>query len=156
MNIHRYITKPRIEKYSYLILFLLLGVLLMVLPKNSDQDLSIDIPSEEIIHYSIVNEEKRLEDILSQINGVGKCKVLLSVHTGAERVLAEDEGETVIVSEGNKQETVTVQTRYPTFQGAVIVCGGSTDTNTRYDILSSVMAYTGLTVDRITICPIKE
>lgn len=156
MNIHRYISKPRIEKYGYLILFLLLGVLLMVLPKNSVQDLSTDIKSEEAFDYSIVNEEKRLEDILSQINGVGKCKVLLSVHTGAERVLAEDEGETVIVSEGNKQEAVTVQTRYPTFQGAVIVCGGSADTNIRYDILSSVMAYTGLTVDRITICPIKE
>ena len=105
---------------------------------------------------ALYKEEQRLEEILSAINGVGKCRVLLSVHNGGELILAEDEGETVVLSNGGTQSTVTVQTQYPAFQGAVVVAGGCENTSVRYDILSSVMAYTGLSVDRITICPMKN
>ena len=144
------------KRYTYLVIAILFGVLLMLFPNSTNQTVHKEGQSAETAPYSIEMEEKRLEAILSEINGVGKCKVLLSIHTDAERILAEDNGETVVISEGGKQETVTVQTRYPTFQGAVIVSGGCNDASVRYDILSSVMAYTGLRADRITICPIKN
>ena len=143
------------KRVLYLTVFLCCGILLMLLPKGSEEDL-LTQTVKSASEFSIEKEEQRLEEILSSINGVGKCKVLLSVHNGEELVLAEDEGETVVLSESGKQSTVTVQTRYPAFQGAVIVSGGCDDPSVRYDILSSVMAYTGLEVDRITICPIKN
>ena len=144
------------RRYAYLLLFLGFGVLLMTFSSEGTPVQSERINTDETTIYSIENEEKRLEEILSKVKGVGECDVLLSVHAGAERILAEDEGETVVISESGKQSTVTVQTRYPAFQGAVIVCGGCSDPSVRYDILSSVMSYTGLGVDRITICPINE
>ena len=158
MNISDLITKIQKNKkrYRYLLLLLFLGMLLMLLPSPADETQYIDNQFDDSMRYSIEVEEKRLEQLLSEIDGVGRCKVLLSVHTGAEKILAEDNGETVVLSESGKQSTVTVQTRYPTFQGAVIVSGGCKNASVRYNILSSVMAYTGLSVDRITICPIKE
>ena len=153
-----WLTRIREQKHStlYVLIFLCCGVLLMVLPTDTEFRREENETSDIVLNYSIEREEERLEEILSAIEGVERCKVLLSVHSGAEAVLAEDEGETVILSSGGKQSTVTVQTRYPVFQGAVIVSGGCDDTSVRYDILSSVMAYTGLEIDRITICPIKN
>ena len=144
------------QKYKYLFLALCFGVLLMLFPaKVTSEDITV-IDNENGQNYSIEREEKRLEELLSAIEGVGECKVLLSVHNGAEKILARDEGETVVISESGRQSTVTVQTRYPEFQGAVIVCKGCDIASVRYDILASVMAYTGLSNDRISICPINE
>lgn len=158
MKLHQISSKLILDKkrYPYLVLFFICGVLLMVFPNKSDAQNQSEIKESTSTAYSIEKEEKRLETILSSIDGVEKCKVLLSVHNGAEAILAEDEGETVVLSSSGQQSTVTIQTRYPEFQGAVIVAGGCNDSSVRYDILSSVMAYTGLGADRITICPIKE
>lgn len=145
--------KDEKKRYLYLFLFLACGVLLMLFPASTNTDSSVQDTAQS---YSIESEEKRLEDILSSIDGVERCKVLLSVQNGAESILAEDNGETVVLSNSGQQSTVTVQTRYPVFQGAIIVSGGCDDASVRFDILSSVMAYTGLGTDRISICPIKD
>ena len=101
-------------------------------------------------------EELRLESIISSINGVSKCNVLLSVSTGTEVIFAETDGKMVLISEGNEKKPVTVLERYPGYQGAVVVIGGYSDANVRYNVLSAVMSYTGLNHDRITICPMEE
>lgn len=109
------------HKAKYLIILILCGILLMLYPSSSNR--------ETRQSHTLEREEARLADILCEIEGVGACKVLLSVQHEAESA---------------------------TFKGAVIVCGGTEHASVRYDILSSVMAYTGLEVDRITICPIKN
>lgn len=144
------------KRICYLLAFLCCGILLMVFPMQDKENRENNAPDDSVMNYSVEKEEQRLEKILSAINGVGECKVLLSVHNGGELILAEDDGKTVVLSESGKQSTVTVRTQYPMIQGAVIVSGGCDNTSVRYDILSSVMAYTGLTVDRITICPMKH
>ena len=144
------------KRIIYIVLFLCCGVLLMLLPTEAKTGNASPQENSFVTDYSVEKEEQRLEEILSAINGVGKCRVLLSVHNGGELILAEDEGETVVLSNGGTQSTVTVQTQYPAFQGAVIVAGGCENSSVRYDILASVMAYTGLSVDRITICPMKN
>ena len=137
-------------------IILMLGILLMTFPDSIGSDRSNEDNMEQLQSFSLENEEKRLEGILSSIEGVGKCKVLLSIQNGSESVLAERDGETVVLSNGGKQSIVTVQTKYPEFKGAVVVCGGTSSAAVRHDILASVKAYTGLEVDKITICPIKN
>ena len=144
------------NRILYLLIFLFCGILLMIFPADTKGHEIANQSQNAVVAYSIEKEEQRLAEILSSIDGVGECRVLLSVHNGEESVLAEDDGETVIISDSGKQSTVTVLTRYPAFQGAIIVSGGSSDPSVRYDILTSVMAYTGLEVDKITICPIKN
>lgn len=139
---------------KYLIISLLFGIMLMIFPTKNESE-NMDVPIVQEI-FSLESEEKRLQDTLSSIHGVGNCKVLLSICSDAELILAKDEGETVVVSNGKTEEPITITTVYPHYQGAVIVMGGYDDANIRFDVLSAVMSYTGLSTDKITICPLKE
>ncbi len=143
------------QKRKYLVILFLCGILLLLLPTSGK---GTPEPVETVCEtdYMIEAEEKRLEATLSVIRGAGKCRVLLSVREGAELILAEDAGETVVLSRSGTQSTVTVQKRYPDYMGAVIVSEGAGNANVRYDILSAVMSYTGLGADKITICSLEE
>ena len=138
----------------YLVLFLVFGMLLMLFPTEKQDNLNDTVAYET--EYSLEKEEKRLENVLSSVKGVGDCKVLLSIHNGTETILAKDEGETVVISEGNTESPITLSVMYPRFQGAVIIIGGYSDASVRFDVLSAVMSYTGLETDKITICPMAE
>lgn len=144
------------NRIIYLLLFLFCGILLMIFPSETkEREMTYKDQNTSTI-YTIENEEQRLQEILSSIEGVGECRVLLSVHNRGEAFSAEQIEETVKLTERSKQSSGAALTHYPAFQGAVIVSGGSEDPSIRYDILKSVMAYTGLEVDKITICPIKN
>lgn len=143
------------QKRKYLVVVFLCGVCLMLLPATSNSEKTYESGAEGT-EYSVESEEERLATILSSIYGAGKCKVLLSVRSGTQLILAEDEGDTVIISNSGSQSTVTVQKRYPDYIGAVIVAEGCGNAAVRYDILSAVMSYTGLGADKITICPLEE
>lgn len=151
-NIRKLLENKNCKKY--LVVLLISGIILMLLPVSETEDSVITEDTDYI--FSIEREEQRLEKILSTIRGVSKCNVLLSVTTGTELILAEDDGKTVVLSKGNEEKTVTILERYPGYQGAVIVIGGYSDANVRFDVLSAVMSYTGLGTDKITICPIEE
>lgn len=156
MNIQEIIKKTLDFKQGrkYLILLLFCGIILMLLPTTSETKI---IASDEApCDFDLEREEKRLEYVLSSIEGVRHCKVLLSVSNGSELVLAETQGEIMIVSKGNEEEPITLLTRSPIYRGAVIVIGGYSDANIRFDVLSAVMSYTGLSTDKITICPMEE
>ncbi len=138
-----------------MVLFLLCGILLMLLPTGEAKAEAV-VSEQQTTVFSLEEEERRLEKTLAEIAGVGKCTVLLSVHSGSEAVLARDGEETVVLSGSGEEKTVTVVTRYPEYQGAVVVARGCEDGHVRYDILSAVMAYTGLEVNKITICPMES
>ena len=62
------------------------------------------------------------------------------------------EEETVIVNSGSGQEAVLLTRRYPTFQGALVVCEGGDDAEIRLLMTRAVSALTGIGADRITVC----
>ena len=150
-------------KYKYVWIVLLFGVALMLLPTNGEAETPDESPEVTAAEapvsdgFSVESEEKRLAETLSSIKGAGKCTVLLSVASTEETELAKDDGQTVILSGGSgKEDTVTVKTLYPVYQGAVIVCAGGDSPTVKYDILSAVMTYTGLSSDKISICAMYE
>ena len=150
------LNEKNFKTYGLLALIFLLGCCLMLLPSEIDTKGNNVVQSQNSATFSVEAEEARLESILSKINGVGKCRVLLSVHSGSESVLAEDNGETVVLKEGSSESIVTIQTIHPTYQGAVVVTGGCSSASVRHNVLASVSAYTGLSADQIAICPIVE
>ena len=101
---------------------------------------------------------------LSQVEGAGQVTVTLTVKSGMERVLASDrttsvtdrgssvEEETVLTGSGGSQEAVLLSRRYPTFQGALVVCQGGDDPAIRLLMTQAVSALTGLGADRVTVC----
>lgn len=152
------------KQYRYVILVVALGVLLMVIPTKSDTGNQVELTEPQPITAS-VNEE--LEEILSQIHGVGKVRVMITEATGAETIYQTDSdrsesGDAV----SNREDTVVVSARDsetglirtvtpPTYLGAIIVCQGGENPAVRLAVSQAVSAVTGISTDRITVLKMK-
>jgi len=157
-----------LDKYKYMLLVILIGMLLLLLPVFSPGDSGQTAgQTEDQAHNSFDLEamEQKLEEALSQINGAGKVTVVLTVKTGARQVLAENaensmkdgdteqSNSTVIVSKGSGyQDVVSVQEVYPQYQGALVVCAGGGDPAVKLKLVEAVSALTGLSSNKISIC----
>ena len=170
-----------LSKYKYPCLILLLGLLLMLLPgrrnagKAEDQAAAPPV-GNAVANFSAQNycaqTEQDLEQILTQIEGAGKVRVLLTLQAGQETVYLKDDetqrsldgektvesssGNTVILSRGaSYNEAVIVKTKYPSFRGALIVSQGGDDPVVRIRLVEAVSALLGLGSDKITVVKMK-
>lgn len=152
----------RLGAYRYVLLVIVLGAVLLLWPSGEKAEKAGGAAAEEEEEdFSVAALEERLEEILGRIDGAGDVSVMLTVKSGMERVLAEDtdlsqsghSSETVVVSAGSgRQEVVLLTQRYPTFQGALVVCAGGEDAQVRLQITQAVSALTGLNSGRIAVC----
>ena len=160
----RELTK-RLGKFRYAGLVLLAGVLLLLWPAGGAAQQEENAAVQETgAEFDLEELERRLGETLSQIAGVGETSVILTLRSSGEEVLAENtsrddtrqETDTVIVSGGSGTERpVMVQTIYPEFQGAIVVCAGGNDPAVRLSVTQAVGAITGLSSDKISICQRK-
>ena len=140
-------------KYKYALLILAVGLFLMSFPVKNTQK------SEEEATEVTVQEnsmEDRLSFILSQIQGVGEVRVLLTEFCGPESVFqtdgSNDRSETVIISDGNRTESGLVkQVVSPVYQGAIVVCQGGGSASVRLSVMEAVANVTGIPANRITV-----
>lgn len=149
------------KKYRYVLLVLLAGFFLMAFPESSEPDTvreETNPPSEQNMDL-----QDALEDILSQIDGAGKVRVLLTQSAGEMTLYQMDEDistaqdssdirrETVIVSESG----LVKQVNPPVYQGAVVICQGGNNAAVRLAVVEAVANATGLTTDHITVLKMK-
>ena len=159
--------RSALDKYKYVLLVILVGVLLLTLPifgGDESNDATAAAGSGKAT-FDLEEMEKKVADALSKIDGAGNVTVVLTVKTGARQVLAED-GEssqkgddaecstsTVVVSQGSGyQEVVAVQEIFPQFQGALVVCAGGSNPAVKLKLVEAVSALTGLGSNKISIC----
>lgn len=157
--------KELFGKYKYVLLILALGIILMSLPEKDSQP----VQQETVVTQSDpATKAEELEDILSQIAGVGKVKVLLTEAYGAETVYQTDTDrssttdsesvrvETVIITDSGREEQGLVRTvTPPVYLGAIIVCQGGDQPSVRLSIVEAVSNVTGIGSDRITVLKMK-
>lgn len=162
------------KKYKYAALIVLIGILLMLLPSGKkaavQQPTGPAAGSEET--FSLAETEEKMEAILSQIDGVGKLRIMLTLARGPQLQLASDTDqsrdagtsgdvrsrrETVTLNRGSGYQEVIVTNRvYPVYQGAVVVCQGAENSAVRLAVTEAVSALTGLGSDKISIVKWKE
>lgn len=153
------------KKYRYVILVLAIGLVLMLLPERTETE-TTPIPTQPQMNSEDTSQQ--LEDILSQIQGAGRVKVLLTRATEEEILYQtnEDEShtadsssirqETVIIANSDRGETGLIQTVIPpTYLGAIIVCQGADSPTVKLSIVEAVSNATGLGTDRITVLKMK-
>lgn len=156
------------DRFRYVLLVLAAGVLLLLLPLDGGGE-GREAPAQEALQealqeaFSLEEFEEKLSDTLSQIQGAGEVRAVLSLKGGSRQVLAQDtqrgaDGDasaaTVTLSQGGGSQTVVpLQTLAPQFQGALVVCPGGNDPEVRLRITRAVSALTGLGSDRISVCP---
>lgn len=157
--------KELFGKYKYVLLILAVGIILMSLPEGQRKPVQQEIPA---VQPESANRTEELEDILGQIAGVGKVRVLLTEAAGAETIYQTDEDsstasdsdrlrvETVIVSNASREEQGLIRSiTPPVYLGAIIVCQGGDSPTVRLSIVEAVSNVTGISSDRITVLKMK-
>ena len=147
-------------QYKYVLPVVLAGVVLLLLPGGErTQRKEMTAQTEEC--FDLEAMERKLEQALSRVSGVGEVTVVLTLKESGRRVLARDtqvserdqRSQTVVLSSGSgTEETVTLQNIYPNYQGALVVCDGGDDPAVRLCITKALSALTGLGADKITVC----
>ena len=162
-NVKQQISKL-IQQYKFVAIILLLGMMLMLLPSKNTQE----TPISETNAATIAAPSAELEQILSQIQGVGRVRVLLTEAQGEQIIYVVDRDrsesgdssslrEQAVVISGNDrtQQGLVSQVLPPTYLGAVIVCQGGDQPGVRLAVVEAVCDATGLSADKISVLKMK-
>lgn len=156
-----------VKKYKYVAIMIAVGLFFMLLPvhKNTDTDKQISITSDSVQTESL---EDKLIQTLSQIKGVGKVKVLLSIAKGEQIMYQTNESlgidsdsekediDTVIITDSERNQNGLIhQINPPSYMGAIIVCQGADDPAVKLSITEAVSKITGLKTNRISVLRMK-
>lgn len=157
---------PLLNKYKYVALVLIIGIVFMIIPSQNDHK------GEEITTKTVeekIMDEAKLEQILSYIDGAGNVKVLITEKYGEETIYQINEDvsvsennssnrtETVLLSDSDRNEIGLVrQTNPAVYQGAIVLCQGADDPVVRLRIYEAVSKVTGLGADKIAVIKMKS
>ena len=167
--------KGKILKNKLVLIVIAVGIVFILLPTGGGSGGDTEPRAAETADFSLQEQERKIADALSKIDGAGRVSLVLTLKTGVEQVLATDSsgsskltkgdaGEntvqtsetTVIVSSGSQTENpVTVKYIYPEFKGALVVSEGAGDANVRLELVKAVAGLTGLKSDKITVSKMK-
>ena len=148
-----------VKKYKWAAVILALGLILLLLPEKETQANESVITQESI---NILPIEEALAEILSQVQGAGKVKVMLTEAMGQETLYqndtsgTNDKQDTVIISDSDRNELGLVrQINPPVYMGAIVLCQGADSSAVRLSLVEAVSAVTGLSTDKIMVLKMK-
>lgn len=160
------------KKYKYLLIAIAAGVVLLCIPTGADRDRTANTHTIDDAAYDLEQMEEKLADAISKIDGAGKVKVVLTLKSDWEKVLATDRTAeadkdaesfhqsesftTVTVNGPEGDEVVVLERIYPKYQGALVVCQGGDNVWVKTEVLNAVSRLTGLGTDKITVTKMKR
>ena len=169
MDVSGYALKVKniLFRFRYPVLIVLVGIVLLTLPGKNKTTVSGVTTSSASANVSITPAQE-LTDILQQIKGVGRVKVLLTVSKGEKTEYQTDEDqsvsetgsdvrkETVIIRDADDNEMALItQIISPEYLGAIVVCEGADDAGVKLAVLEAVSKATGLRSDKISVLKMK-
>lgn len=182
--------KKKIENLVFLIVLVIITVIIINIIWNGDKTTNKEQSNNDTSKQLATNNnqtvnqnqiqgtslETRLEEILSQIQGVGEVKVLLNYSESSEVVAmynetsrssntqeTDTEGGTrtiqetdiqkdIIYQEDNGEKTpITQKIVQPKIEGAIITAKGASQANVKTNIIQAVEAVTGLATHKIQV-----
>ncbi len=165
MDINNLVKKLNLGHNAYLIVIILVGVLFMIIPSSNDNKKEITKNETFSINY-----EDDLEEILSQISGVGDAKVMLTYSSSFEKSIAYEknlnenekkDGDSVINETSSQNNVVlsngepfVIKEIYPKIQGVIVVSKGADDILVKQNIIDAVT--TALNIAPHKVCVVKK
>ena len=148
-----------IGKYKYLALILLVGIGLMLIPSGTKT--SRQTNQNVLTATPTVSITEELEEILSNIQGAGKVKVMLTVKSSEQTIYqtdtpAADRQDTVIITDEERAQNGLVQQIIsPTYRGAIVLCQGADSASVCLAVKEAVSKVTGLDSSEISVLKMK-
>ncbi len=160
--------KTLFDKYQYILLVCVAGLVLMLWPQGESQTAEPQTPAADAQLHLL---ENRIQTLLENMEGVGEATVLLTVEMGPETDYAFDRTETrsqsdhgsdqsrqaqlVTLSQSGGQSPVPLRTASAVYRGAVVACQGGGSAAVRLAVTRVIQSLTGISADRIVITKMK-
>lgn len=159
------INRLKNNKYSYLVLIGLIGVLILTLsfsnnaPKNNESRINDDFDAKYIQELEI-----RIENILSTINGAGECEVMINTISTTESVYvkenkkssddssfeSEDSILTMTDGQGNQYAVLTKKI-LPQISGVIVTCKGGKNIKVKAEVTQAVCTVLGIGSNNVCV-----
>lgn len=158
------------KKLKALICLGLAGVLLIMLSEvvpaayeKKSETVNADCTYEEYVE----SLESKTQNLVSSIDGVGRCKVMITLKNSNESIFAKNSEESSSDSSYSKKceyvlndgqdgtSPLLIKQYFPEIQGVAIVCDGAGNTVVRENIINSVSALFGVPVTKISVSKYK-
>lgn len=147
----------------------LVGILLIFFSDTFSGNKSTQDDTAKDYNYAeyTKNLEIELEELISSIDGVGACKVMITLENTAESVYATDtetkndeksvnEKDEYVIYDSDKGEApVLIKEYFPRVQGVTVVCGGGDSIAVKEKIIESVTSLFNIPANRVSVSKIK-
>lgn len=112
--------------------------------------------------------ENKLTELISSIDGVGECRVMITLENTTESVYATDveiknddnsinqKDEYVIYDSDKGEAPVLIKEYLPKVQGVTVVCMGGENTAVKEKIIESVTSLFNIPTNRVSVSKIKS
>lgn len=106
--------------------------------------------------------ETKLSDRLSELDGAGKVKVIISVKSGLKSEIATEKQVSGIGGEKTTETPVLVSGKplvlgeiYPEICGVIIMAKGASDVRVKLSLITAAQTFLDVTSDKIQVLPMK-
>lgn len=180
MDLKKYIDKIMLskDKTKYIVIIGMIGILLIatstLIPKSSDgrnENSSLKNVNVTTENY-VAQLEKKINSMISQIEGVGSSDVVITLENGVENVYANSERRTsdcnenisgkstnrndtqhdvVIIDGSSGKQALVIKQKEPTVKGVVVVCEGADNSVIVNRVTDAVTKSLNIKTNRISV-----
>lgn len=148
--------------FGFVAIGLIAGIILLLMPQS--ESVADDISCDTVLTSSeyCARLEKKAEALISGLDGVDKCTVVITLERGYRYVYATDQHvreeselkETdktiVLAGNGNGEEPILIEETMPLVAGVAVVCRGASY-ETQYRIIELMCALFDIKSNRISV-----
>ena len=138
----------------------ILGMLLLLMSETKASEKNVK--DNDAMPYGTEAEkalERRLENLLSEVGGVGRVKVMVTLDGTWESIYAKDsetkdgseKEEYVTVKENGKNTGLKIRSVRPDIKGVGVSCEGADSASVRLAVTNAISVLTALPSDRISV-----
>ncbi len=156
------------KKLFAIILAGFIGIILIFLSGTGQSEKENEDNTSERIESAEQRIAKELEELIKTVDGAGKVKVMITVDSLEERIIAVNENsktegdscenvrEYVIIESSGSQDGLTLKVTAPIIRGVGITCEGGASSVVRQEITRLVSATLGIPINRIQVTKMQE
>lgn len=170
-ELKKFILKIKDDKKAIAIILLALVGMMLVLLSDSggtNEDEKSEVNSQEQL-YSERELAENLEKFISNIEGAGKTKVIVTYECFEETIYISDrdeqirsDGETdisdehIVIDTGDREDGLKSKVIAPKVRGVAVVCQGGDNPTTKEMIVTAISALLNISSNKISVAPMAD